>query len=78
MTERSSRARVALKLVVGVVGAASVLFGAGVALAAASSPTRRATTTPRRTSPRWPSRMDGNLTIAATIANYPGAAGHCQ
>ena len=72
MTERSSRARVALKLVVGVVGAASVFFGAGVALAAASFSDTPGdnNAAPDVTTVAVSETPDGNLTIAATIANY--------
>ena len=72
MTERSSRARVALKLLGGVVGAASVLALAGVALAAASFSDTAGdnNAAPDVTTVAVSETPDGNLTIAATIANY--------
>ena len=72
MTERSGRARVALKLVSGGVCAASLLAFAGLALAASSfsDPTGDNNAAPDVTAVAVSESADGNLTIAATIANY--------
>jgi hypothetical protein len=72
MTERSGRARTAVKLVAGVVGAASLLVFAGLALAASSfsDPAGDNNAAPDVTAVAVSESADGNLTIAATIANY--------
>jgi hypothetical protein len=72
MTERSDRARVAMKLLAGVVGAASLLVFVGLALAASSfsDPAGDNNAAPDVTAVAVSETADGNLTVAATIANY--------
>lgn len=72
MTERSGHARLALKLLAGGVCAASLLVFAGLALAASSfsDPTGDNNAAPDVTAVAVSESADGNLTIAATIANY--------
>ena len=72
MAEGSSRARVALKLLAGVLGAVSLLVVAGAALAAASfsDPPGDNNAAPDVTTVAVSETPDGNLTIAATLANY--------
>ena len=72
MAEGSSRARVALKLLAGLLGAVSLLVVAGVALAAASfsDPPGDNNAAPDVTAVAVSETPDGNLTIAATLANY--------